>query len=384
MAFNRAAILYDNLIPGAALAATSAASVTMGVDKLKTPSPRERYRSTGVVSETIRATTGQPEYWPNLEIIGHNFAGSGQVRVRISDNADLSAPRYDAVFDAYPSIVGLEEGGLDEGGLDGLPIVEDLEDWQRRSFFLLNLVLSGTATAASPTTLTIPTGLTRPDGGSEPAADTDDAYLAATLTIRSGTGAGQSRTVAGYSRQARRLTVDSAWSVTPDTTSAFDLDLSFPVSKAADDGTYYGAYLGLTLLDPENPDGYLQAGVLCAGSVLQPTYDIDADLESGWVDPSERVASYGDELFIDTRGMYQTATITFSYLSEAEANELVHAMGARVGARRPVTVLPFAENSSRLYTDAIYGYLDAPPRKRLVRPDYSGYSWQVTLSIRGL
>lgn len=384
MALNRAAIHYDNRILAAALTATSAASATMGVDKLKTPSPRERWRATGRVEETIIATTGNTEAWPAVFLWGHNLTAGGTVRLRISDNADLSSPKYDATFGAYPALFGLDEGGLDEGGLDGLPVVEAFEDWQKRSAFLLDLVLTGTATGGTATTITLPARLQKTTGGAEKASTTQDDYLGATLTITGGTGSGQVALVAAYDRQTRTITLDASLSPAPDSTSTFSLDLSYPLSVAANDGAYSGLYLGVTLADPENEDFYVQLGVLSAGGYLQPAYDIDVGFEAGWVDPSERAASYGNELFVDQRNMHQTLGLSWSYLSEAEANELVHTLGAKIGARKPVVAMPFFENGPRLFTDAIFGLLDRPPAKRLVRTRAAEASWQVSLSLRGL
>ena len=384
MALNRAAIHYDNLIRSATLTATSAASSSMGVDKLRTSSPRERWRSTGRVAETIIAAASVAETWPLVLIEGHNLTAAATVRIRISANADLSAPSYDCTFWAWPSIMGLDEGGLDEGGLDGAPVVEDLEDWQKRSAFLLDLVLSGTAVAGTASTITLPSTLSRPNNSTEPVSARNDDYLAATVRITGGTGTGQSAGVAGYDAATRVLTLDAALSPAPDSTSGIEIDLSFPITRAANDGTYTGKYLGVTLSDPENPDLVLEAGVLMAGRYEQPTYDIDPIPDAGFVDPSEWVESYGRDVFVDELPMHRTQAASYSFLSEAEANALAMDMGGRVGRRLPVFFIPCFENTARLYSDAIYGLFEAAPTKRQVRPGYSNHNWQVQFSIRGL
>jgi hypothetical protein len=72
---------------------------------------------------------------------------------------------------------------------------------------------NGMATSATSTTLVI---------GSPPAAwDADNAFNGATVEIISGTGQGQTRTVSGYVSSTQTVTVSSAWTTTPDTTSRY-------------------------------------------------------------------------------------------------------------------------------------------------------------------
>jgi phage-related protein len=76
---------------------------------------------------------------------------------------------------------------------------------------------TGTARAATSTTITL----------SSAAPRENDYFNYWTIYIDNGTGAGQSRTVSDYQGgTTRKITVSSAWSVNPNTTSGYRIDLS--------------------------------------------------------------------------------------------------------------------------------------------------------------
>jgi hypothetical protein len=70
---------------------------------------------------------------------------------------------------------------------------------------------TGTATAGAASTITLPSTFNATDG----------AYNGLTITITSGTGAGQVRTISGYVGSTKVATVSTAWTTTPDATSVF-------------------------------------------------------------------------------------------------------------------------------------------------------------------
>lgn len=64
-----------------------------------------------------------------VALIRHNLSATAQVRIRGSDNSDMSAPEHDSTLrDAYPDIY--PSGVLDTGepGNDGAPTADDLAD----------------------------------------------------------------------------------------------------------------------------------------------------------------------------------------------------------------------------------------------------------------
>lgn len=71
--------------------------------------------------------------------------------------------------------------------------------------------LTGTAQAGASSTITLPSTF----------SSTDGTYNGLTITITSGTGVGQVRTISGYVGSTKVATVSSAWTTNPDATSVF-------------------------------------------------------------------------------------------------------------------------------------------------------------------
>lgn len=72
---------------------------------------------------------------------------------------------------------------------------------------------TGTAQAGASTTITLDAG----------AVATDDIYNGATITITSGTGAGQTRIISDYVGSTKVATVSTSWTTTPNSTSVFSV-----------------------------------------------------------------------------------------------------------------------------------------------------------------
>lgn len=88
---------------------------------------------------------------------------------------------------------------------------------------LVQNIITATALAGTSTTIQFPTTTTTPSG--QPFTTTNNAFNGWLVTIRSGTGAGQQRMITAYTGATRTATVSPAWSVTPDSTSVFDVDV---------------------------------------------------------------------------------------------------------------------------------------------------------------
>lgn len=380
---NRAAVFWNDYMREATLTATSEAGEFV-VENLQTLSPRERWRSTSAADQTIIADAGQQQNWHLLYIDGHNFNEDATLRIRISDNSDLSNPVYDAEYNAWPSLTGLGEGGLGESGLGGSPITNELKSFQFFSCVVLDAVLTGSVESATATSVRLPKTMARISGGTEYAYDTNEFYVGDTIEITDGTGSGQTRNITAYNANTRTITIEPAWTTTPDTTSAFQLDLSQANSITVNDSSYLGRYFGVTISNTANTDGYLSAGVMSAGPYLQPEFDINFDWEIGFTDPSERTLTYNYDVDVNERTKYRTSSMVFGYLTESEADEFAVDMAADVGASKPVVIIPFLENSARLYKNAIRGLLDEPPRKRQTMQKYTVNAYSVSLTVRGL
>lgn len=128
------------------------------------------------------------------------------------------------------NVVGIV-GSIGSGGITAATIADGAID--RATFAQDALDLFGerrrsTATAGGASTITL-------DGS---ASAVDDFYKNAVLVLVSGTGIGQFRTVASYVGATKVVTVDRAWSTTPDNTSVFEI---FAAGGSVDAATVAGA-----------------------------------------------------------------------------------------------------------------------------------------------
>lgn len=376
MSINRAAIFYENQIDGATLTATSEASSDFAVTSIQNSQPSDKWRSTGRVLETITAEFEAEQFIPAVAILRHNLTASATIRIRISDNSDLSAPTYDNTFYAWPSIYGLDEQGLDEYGLDGVPLVENFDETEYKSVIVLDTVFTGTATAGASDSITLPANITRITGGdAEPMPREESFVVGATVEITSGTGVGQTNEILAYDSDTRVATMFEDWITPPDNTSEFELDLSQYETRTTNDGNYTGRYLGVTIADPVNENSYVEVGVIFAGDYVQPGIDIDLSNSIRFEDPSQRFISSGQSVWVNKKNKFRVGSFIWSYLTENEARVAMYGVAQTAGRSKPVLYIPYLENSLRTYTDAIYGLLDSPPVLEQIRKDFTNTSY---------
>ncbi len=103
----------------------------------------------------------------------------------------------------------------------------------------------GIAQAGASTTVTL----------QSTASATNSVYVGSIVTILSGTGSGQTREITGYVGSTKVATVDSAWSVNPDSTSGYAV---IPTSSADSSG--------LVVVNVQTVTGDVQGRVLGGGS----------------------------------------------------------------------------------------------------------------------
>lgn len=161
-------------------------------------------------------------------------------------------------------------------------------------------------------------------------------------------------------------------------------DTALAKTNTANDGTYTGRYLRITITDGGSTDNYIQAGWLGAGSLIQPAYDIDFNAELEWVDASDSYLSYGQNTWINQKNKYRVASFSFSFLSENEARNQFFQLRAQAGSSKPVIYIPYLENSFRAYSDTIYGIIQANAPIRQVRKNYTGISYAIAMQIKEL
>ena len=129
-------ILYDNRVDEGTMSASSEAG-GLGADNLQDRLLSKVARTTGVAAEWWRADFGQTEAVSTVALWNHNFTVNATVRVRLSDNADMSSPVYDVTDYAWPSIYGFDEIGWDMDGFDGTPDLSVLNAFKPYTVFRL-------------------------------------------------------------------------------------------------------------------------------------------------------------------------------------------------------------------------------------------------------
>ena len=123
-------------------------------------------------------------------------------------------------------------------------------------FDLQNKTISANVVSATSSTFTMP-------GTNGITSSVNDAYVGVTVTILKGTNAGESRLITAYNGTTRVATVNSNWSVTPDTTSVFSLgfetgDIESMVS--ANKASYPATLLGSAKIDNTGKTNSLASG----------------------------------------------------------------------------------------------------------------------------
>lgn len=117
-------------------------------------------------------------------------------------------------------------------------------------------------------------------------------------------------------------------------------------------------YLRIDLQDPDNDDGYLQAGRLVAGPSYVPSRNMLYGWSIGFEDPSEVSKSRGGQTWIDVHEKFRVLRFALANLNEDEAmiNVFDHLM-RRKGVSGDVLVIPQSERPDQYHNQAIYGRL---------------------------
>lgn len=149
----------------------------------------------------------------------------------------------------------------------------------------------------------------------------------------------------------------------------------------ANDGNYLGQYLGITIKDDSGTD--VEAGVWRAGRYFMPEYDITANRQFGFADPSQRIVSVGQDVWVSAKNKSRIETFAWDFLHENEVNTDMFLLGAVSGTSRPVIYMPFVENSVRSLVGTIYGLLDEWSVQQ-VRKQYNHYSYATQMTIRSI
>lgn len=143
----------------------------------------------------------------------------------------MASPRYDGdkTFDDWALELGQKGRRLRDVLTD---LAEQKVDWDgfvngrtltELAIYLGRTAGSGTAQSGAASTITLDAADTR----------ADDFYNDMTIRITGGTGEGQEKTVTDYVESTKVVTVDSAWTTSPDATSTYALQKDLDVMQSA-------------------------------------------------------------------------------------------------------------------------------------------------------
>lgn len=350
----KATIFFDDQVETATISASSEA---IDVDNLKSFQLGEKWRTTSNTNEYVQADFGESTVVPFIAFWRHNLTTQATIRVRISDNSDMSSPAFDATFYAWTGFTGYDEGGYNEGGYGGTPDISLIDEAQFYSAFPCSINQFGTAVGGSVSSIILPNKMDAFGYEVDVKSLDSDFYDGAEVTIISGTGAGQTILVSGFDPKAKTITPLINFSTAPDSTSEIRINLLQTESLTADNGTYVGRYIRLDIDDPNNNSAYIQAGRLLAGNYIQPEHDLSLPNQIQFVDPSQSFRSYGQSQWINKKNKYRVAKGKFSYMTEGEATSEYYRLLQVAGGSKPIVFMPYFEVSGRLYTDTVYGLL---------------------------
>lgn len=136
-------LFYQNLVDTASLSASSSVG-TLPVTNLADYRPTIVWRATGRTAEYVQADLGSTQFVQSVIAWNHNWTNASTIRLRVSNNSDMSSPTYDSgTVDGWPSIVGAGEGGAGIGGAGGAPILSAFNQYRFYRVLLIPGSVSG-------------------------------------------------------------------------------------------------------------------------------------------------------------------------------------------------------------------------------------------------
>jgi len=122
------------------------------------------------------------------------------------------------------------------------------------------------------------------------------------------------------------------------------------------DNTVQARYLRIDISDPDNADGYLQAGRLLAGPAYRPSINYANGVEFEFVDESRVTKSRGGQTFVDEVERFRRIRFDLINLPENEIFQNVFNQIDRLkGIAGDVFIVPQPDKASTWPTQNIYG-----------------------------
>lgn len=117
-------------------------------------------------------------------------------------------------------------------------------------------------------------------------------------------------------------------------------------------------YFRVDISDPDNADGYIQAGRLISGPAYRPSINMANGVEFEFVDESRVTKSRGGQTFIDEVERFRRIRFELINLPEAEIFANVFNRIDRLrGAANDILIIPQPEDPTTWITQNIYGRL---------------------------
>jgi len=159
---------------------------------------------------------------------------------------------FPAIAAGLYDVVIYRQAGGSPAASDGPPVAVPTIDWKGSSEATLSetaAIRTGTAQAGTLAGITLDAG----------ASSVDNHYLGLLLRLTGGTGAGQCRTISGYTGSTKVVGLEFPWTTTPDNTTTFAiLPRSGPSSYSSGLDVAVGSAVDVEFID----DGAISASVL--------------------------------------------------------------------------------------------------------------------------
>lgn len=138
---------------------------------------------------------------------------------------------------------------------------------------------------------------------------------------------------------------DLEWSRDASGVSAFDNFLKGEGLSVHWFDTVSALSVKITISDPSNSDGYLQAGRLIIGDSMSPVVNPQYGMTSSWDETTKQIRSEGGTLRSDIKPQFRIYTFTLEHLSPSERG-LLYAASGTVGLRKDWLVSVFPDSGT--------------------------------------
>lgn len=95
-------------------------------------------------------------------------------------------------------------------------------------------------------------------------------------------------------------------------------------------------YIRLEIRDPNNPDGFVEAGRLFVATAWQPVRNASYGATLGWQNDTEVQVAESEEEYFNEKKSYRVAKVTFNYMTATEALVGPYEIARRMGVSKEI------------------------------------------------